>query len=308
MIAAFLRLIGLGAIIAAVSEVWFYPVDIGGGFLELVLFYGVIAYACWSAAAWIGVRTWIGAFWVACLFGFLIEGVPVPVLYEAMPFTIFWTSITWHALISIGVGLWVMRAVMARGTGWQAAMFCSLFGIYLGGFSTEMWALEVEGGPWVWHPRADFAQQMVVGWAMFLVGHILLDRASRGSVQVSGWHVGLSAGLVTLAYIAGPLLLVFPLSLALLPLVALAVWTMTRDGGARPSPVLVRLSNSTIPAFRYPLTILMPAFATLTYSALMTADFRPESAAVNIMLLGPVSLALVVWSLWQALRRPTRGP
>jgi hypothetical protein len=35
----------------------------------------------------------IGAFWGAALFGVLIEGIPVAVLYQSLPFSILWTSL-----------------------------------------------------------------------------------------------------------------------------------------------------------------------------------------------------------------------
>lgn len=78
------------------SEVWFYPVTFGWGLLELCVYDGAVAYLCWLVLARFGAKGVACGFIAACLFGFLIEGVPVGHVYTALPFTLVWPDIFTH--------------------------------------------------------------------------------------------------------------------------------------------------------------------------------------------------------------------
>lgn len=301
MLAAILRTLGLGAILTALSEVWFYPVrDVNLAVLSV--YYGVIAYTAWLVCARFGLRTWAGAWWGACLFGFMIEGIPVPVLYEALPFTILWTSMAWHALISVTLGLWLFRRVMTRATPVQAVGFCAVSGVYLGIFAVELWSVPVDDAPWVWQPVQVFAMQMLWGWALFMAGHIAIDFSARQTVRPARWELPAFGGLSVLAYAAGPMFLLFPVSLVLPVLVVLAVWMIRCDGSAGAAPVLVQLVNWRPALTRYIASIAIPLGAIATYAALSAADLQLESSALHIIWAGPVALILTGWSAWQTVR------
>ncbi len=305
LIAMTLQVIGLGAVLAAISEVWFYPVSLDAHVLWLCAFYGPLAYTAWFIMAQTRVRTWGGAFWGACLFGFFVEGIPVPVLYEAIPFTILWTSISWHALISAALGLWLFRKLMARGRPLAQITGCALAGAYLGAWSVELWSLRTDGGPWVWTSTNVFAVQMLAGWGMFVIGHLALDGAARFSVKPARWELPVFAALTSVAFAVGMLIAVFPLSLILPLLAALACWIMRRDGQSvqsPTSPVLVRLSNSRGSVPGYTVSALIPLCAILTYNVLNVNDIQLESSAIHIMWAGPAGLVLVVWSMGRVLR------
>lgn len=294
-----LRLIGLGAILAAVSEVWFYPVALDAHVFWLCAFYAPLAYTAWLALAHTRVRTWAGAFWGACLFGFFVEGIPVAVLYEAIPFSIFWTSISWHAIISTALGLWLFRRVAARGSVVVQIAAFAVAGVYLGAWSVELWSLQTDGSPWVWTPTTDIAWQMLSGWVLFVGGHIAFDLASRFTAVPARWELPMFGALTGLAFGAGMLIAAFPVSLILPVLAALAVWMMHRDGqggATAAAPFLVRLSALRVPMTAYVLSLIVPVAAIATYSELAAADVQLESSAFHILWAGPVSLTLLVWS------------
>ncbi|PVA06085.1 hypothetical protein [Thalassorhabdomicrobium marinisediminis] len=305
LLAALLRIGGLGAVLAALSELWFYPVTLTGHSLALVLFYGPLAYTAWLAAARCGIATWAGGVWAACLFGFLIEGVPVTVLYEAVPFTIFWTSIGWHAVISVALGLWAFRWITATRSFGTGLLACAALGAYLGGFAVEMWSLGEGGGPWVWTPTGEVARQMLAGWVMFAGGHLLLDQAARYPVRPARGEFWVFATLTALAYGVGILVPVFPMSLLLPVLVALALWLMRRDGqGTRGAPMVARASAVRVPPAGYAASFAIPVAAIGTYHLLSMWDLRLESAAIHVLLVGPMALIVLAWATLRCLTGP----
>lgn len=306
LVAAALRIVGLGLVLAAMSEVWFYPVTVDAQVIWLCAFYGLLAYMAWLAMAQTRVQSWAGAFWGACLFGFLIEGIPVPVLYSAVPFTILWTSIAWHAVVSGGIGLWAFRVLCARNGLVVQLVGCAVVGLYLGLWSVELWSLREAGAAWVWTSTGDVAYQFAAGWAMFVAGHIALDLAVRFSAVPLAFECPALAVVTTALFVVGFGIAMFPLSLVLPGLAALSVLAMMRDGRGGQgvaSPFLVRLSNLRVPVSGYAASLLIPITATMTYDVLASADLRVEASAIHILWAGPASLVLMVLSARKILTR-----
>ena len=301
--ATVLRLFGLGAILSAVSEVWYYPVDFHLGLLELCLYYGVIAYVCWLLAARVGAKTVAAGFVAACLFGYLIEGVPVGFLYSALPFTIVWTSMAWHALIAVGVGLWLFRRIMARGSLVGQLAFCAGCGMYLGIVTVELWTMPNDGDPWVWPDVVDHWNQQLAGWVIFISGHIALNISARHSVRPATWELPVFATLTALMFAIQNAIIWFPVSLVLPVLSFACVWVLWRARGPEPAPVLVRLTNWRVPITGIMVSLVIPVAATMTHQTLARYDLRLEGSVIHIMWAGPASAALLVYSIWRLMRQ-----
>jgi len=83
------------------------------GQIGLILAYGVFGYVFLLALRLFQVRSFAGLFLAAAVFGFLVEGSVVPVLYMTLPFSIAWTSLGWHALFTVSTGFFLYRRVMS---------------------------------------------------------------------------------------------------------------------------------------------------------------------------------------------------
>ena len=60
---------------------------------EFVLVYVVFAYALLGSLHWFSVRTITDLFLVGALVGWAIEGIVIPLVYEAVPVSIVWPSV-----------------------------------------------------------------------------------------------------------------------------------------------------------------------------------------------------------------------
>lgn len=73
--------------------------------------------------------------------GWSIEAALVPASYENVPFSYFWTAITWHAVIDVTFGWMIWRQVFAAGsTGRQAGVAIAL-GVFTAVWSTWTWSV-----------------------------------------------------------------------------------------------------------------------------------------------------------------------
>lgn len=216
-----------GAILCFFSEMMFYvAMPNGAQWLEIPgtwAFYSLAAYASLICAAWAGIRDWLGLFLVGCLFGWIIEGVIVDTVYSALPWTIVFTAMSWHAPVSAMVGLVLVRL----SAGWGLSK--QIFSFVLLGFGVGVWA---QYWPLETNPLPTDGQALIylvgLGMAVPIANHVL-DRlpAAFPFSRLDAWIVG--GGLAGLW--ALKLVLTFNLGLLVLPLVmAPTLWLMRRLG------------------------------------------------------------------------------
>lgn len=298
----FVMVTALGAICVTVSEFWFYEVSEEVGSISILLAYGVLAYLMMAVIQHLRVTSFKGFVLAAALFGFLVEGVPVPVVYSGLPLTIVWTSLAWHALITLGLFWLGLRWLLAHGSAWLCLAYCCVLGAFLGFWNAYMWnAQGTETGEVVfqWQPFDLFIDQLLFGYLMFLGGHLLFDRAYPKPLVLRRFeHVALwifAAGLSVLTATAAGLLTVYP-TLPVLVLLCLACLWRARP--ARESDTFVdRVYRTPVPLWRFVLTGLIPITALLVYAPLTTAEIAFEANVVLIFTAGPVSVGLFLWAL-----------
>lgn len=163
-----------GAILTYGSEMLFWsapptpptPAEMAATWLA----YSVCAWATLCAAAWAGISTWGGLMLAGSVFGWLIEGIAVDTVYSALPWTIPFTAMSWHALVSV-IGVFALVRLSA---GWritrQFALMCALglgFGIWAQFRPLERGIMPPPGVTWTY--------LLGLGLAVPLANH-LLDR------------------------------------------------------------------------------------------------------------------------------------
>ncbi|MBM7066185.1 hypothetical protein [Actibacterium sp. 188UL27-1] len=280
----------LGLITVSFSELWFYPMALTPALVELGAVYGLMGLIFAISLARFRVGGIAGLFAAAGLFGFIAEGVPVTELYRSLPFTILWTSLAWHALLTVCVGLILYRRIMARG-GWiWAASLNAVIGTGLGIWGGYIWNSSGLG----WAPVETFGAQFLVGYGAFMLGHFLLDRLAPLHLPSGHHEYQLWLGLAGLAYLLQPLLAAFPVSLAFLPLVGVSIWALHAQRGTGKLAILSRLERDRIPLKRYATSLILPATALAAYVAATTPRTGYEANAWLILTAGP--LAALLWA------------
>jgi hypothetical protein len=107
------------------------------------LVYSIVAYVFLSVLARFRVFSVWALFLAGAVYGWLLEGLIVQTAYEALPLSISFTGLAWHALITILVGFYLVPRALARGC--RAFLLPAAIGLGYG-FWAITWWVEPDGG------------------------------------------------------------------------------------------------------------------------------------------------------------------
>jgi hypothetical protein len=296
--------LGLGAAALVFSEFVFLnegPVEIltdmlgdPAGLIEFfavfVAMYAAFAYVTLVAMWGFRARGWAGLALSGAILGWAIEGIVIPLVYEAPPLSFAWPSLGWHMLVSFGVA-WVAIPCVMRRKGWalQLVIF-ALAGLAWAGWARLFFA---EDPAMILPDPSGFAGLTVASGAVLILGRWLADRP-WARFTPGRFDVVLAVLLsVPMALAIGAS--VGPVSAALFALVALTLWAMKRlgEGGAiraeatPPKAAYLRLAAFPIsaalafpvipdapPGLSFLVVLPLTAFATLLWCAAIISAIR----------------------------------
>lgn len=260
------------------------------GFGELILYYVLFAYPFLIAFGNFQVGNWRGLLLAGGLYGLAAEALVVPVVYEAPPFSFVWTSLSWHTLIDVMLGWWLLRLAMRSGWLWAIAAPVAL-GAFWGVWATWFWG-EAPGTALSLGEFAKVAGYTSVG---LLIGIWLADRAPISAFR-AGWIEIVLVAVISLALFATTALPYLPiLPLAILALVALTALAVRAQAGGAVAPSLARLDTPP-PVHRYLVLPLLPAAAVGSYAAVLATGFQLDAELVVLPMtfLGAASFLFVL--------------
>lgn len=293
--------------------------DALGGWLLAILMYAVVAHVVIAVVRRYPVTGLSAVVLVGCLYGWLVEGMVAGTVYTELPFSLVWTAVAWHALLTVAVG-WVWLPGVLRGGGWQAVAWCSVIGLGWGVWSASWWAVPPDPGESLARfSPASYLVFVCLVTALAALGYGLAalsgPRPDELRTQREGW---VSAALLVLwaipvVFVAAPWA-----PLVLVPLVGGAVLAIRRSrASARPAPGRWSLGGSTwspgVPWRRLHALAAIPAAAALTYNAL--GPLEPSASGegslyvaflaqiIGLCLVGTSLLAASLWGVGRA-RRP----
>lgn len=105
------------------------------------LVYSYAAYLFYWGLSYFQVKDKYGVFLLGCLYGWLIEGVIVYTVYENLPFSIAWTGMAWHALITVLLGFFGFEASVRR-SGKTVFLWSVFMGLFYGSWATYWWVAD----------------------------------------------------------------------------------------------------------------------------------------------------------------------
>jgi hypothetical protein len=255
---------------------------------------------------------------VGAVYGWLVEGAIASTVYEQLPFSIIWTGVAWHGLLTVVLGWWAVPAALRAG-GRRALLVCAAVGAAWGVWSAGWWAaVPDDGQPPATPSLTAYAAFVAVVWAAAALGYLVLDRLPLRAVDLrSRWATGLCIALVV-AWAGLLIVPAIPWAPAVLGLLLLLGWMSLRrlagrsDAAATPAPGSWPVG---VPLRRLGPSLLVPVAAIAVYAALSPlAAGLGEGPLVAALPVGVVGLslagtALLGWALWRAWRpAPKRRP
>jgi hypothetical protein len=254
---------------------------------------------------------------VGAVYGWLVEGAVASTVYEQLPFSVVWTGVAWHGLLTVVLGWWAVPAALRAG-GRRAWLVCAAVGAAWGLWSAGWWATDPDPGQLPSSPTLpSYAAFVAVVWAAAALGYLVLDRLPlRAGDLLSRWGTGLCIALVV-AWAGVLIVPAIPWAPAVLGLLLLLGWASLRrlverdDGAGRPAAGTLPLG---VPLHRLGPSLAVPGAALAVYAALSPLAAGPgEGPLVLALPIGVVGLSLagtaaLGWALWRAWRPRRSAP
>jgi hypothetical protein len=288
----------------------------GGSFSDLVavaemfLTYGFFAYGFLIVLGYFRASTIWSLFLAAAILGWIIEGVVIGVVYEAIPLSFAWTAIGWHAIIDVLIGFVLVRKVLGLNRLALTAAMATGIGLFWGVFAT--WTRGTPGEDITVFSGTDFTV-FAFAAAVIWIGSTMLVcklggtefRASRMErVVVFGVMAALAALMASTA---------LPWSLLLLPIVLLTLYALKRARPATPhawSPFAMGFYDGTkVRWANFAMLGLAPVAASLSYPVYLAAGFglNAELVAIPLVFGGTAMFAVSLFKVLRSGKAPRRA-
>ena len=245
-----------------------------------------------------------GLFLVGAIIGYFIEGLVVPVIYMELPISIIWTALSWHPIIDVVFGLWILQYWLREKSFSLNCIICAVMGIIWGIWST--WPIgyssDATGEILTFVPTAEFTAFLFVTTGILFVGNILVSLGADKPfvptrLDYSIFVITSLCLFILMALQVSVLILIFIIAVSLFYL-PLHYANKKCDGDKS----LVIQSFEKAPSFPNQLTIwAMPVTASITYWLMSQQNWHIESWVVTLplMILG---FALAVIAPFKILR------
>lgn len=239
--------------------------------------------------------SWRRTLLVGAFVGWSIEAAMVPVAYEAIPVSYFWTSVSWHAVIDVCLGVFLLRAALS----WPLVRLIPLL-VAIAAF----WAVWTT---WPWEEvrldNTEFGILALGVTALIVIGMVLMRPAQVPAAPK--WAVWVTMvvniGMWTIWATAAPIAAAGLLVLALIT--GWALWL----GRAPGAPQICVMQP--VGALRYALLVGMGVLAWAGHAGLLALGQGPDAELMvnGLALFGALWFlyALVVEigaGLWRRLR------
>ena len=277
-----------------------------GALILTYLIYSMLAYAMLGIAHYFRANNVWAVFLAGACYGWLNEGILVQTTYEDLPFSLSFTPLAWHALISVIVGWYWLRAAMQRGAFFQVAMTSVGMGLFWG-----TWAIN-------WWLGNDIPKMISIqAFILFAFGLTFLlilaywseAKLNHGDFSIQRWEAMVLILFFT-TYFTLNTIRKAPVALLLLPPLLLFVFlTLQKHKKAQPNDNHPTNPHRDIPFTLLGTLLLMPASASSVYALASIAHIRfPTNIPIALftMFLGFIFFVIACVKIWQPFTKSSR--
>ncbi|MGV6812039.1 MAG: hypothetical protein ACWA47_07325 [Brevirhabdus sp.] len=278
--------------------------------LELGMFYMLFSYPLLICLNSFAVHSWAGAVLAAAVYGVSVEALLVPLIYESLPGSIIWPSLSWHLLIDVGL-IWLgLRLALRAQRNWVAIV--SMLGI------GALWAFQAT---WYWIellpgelPKLDFdrfALLVACSFPSLALGVIIADTTAHRAFRAHRSEIVLILTISVIMFVSIGLphgigvILVAGVYAALLS----GLWA-ERARAAKVSawPPFARLAVRP-PVWRFAFLLLVPVGALVSYALILeTRTQQPTELVVQTLALtGAFAVVMALLTQLRSVLTSRRG-
>jgi hypothetical protein len=274
------------------------------GVLGTILVYAFAAWLFLAVVTAFRVRSLAALFLAGAIFGWLIEGVFVQTLYGELPISVSLTGLSWHALITVLFGWYLLQWTLRFASAWRTLGIAIPAGAITGAWSLTWWAETGERTPVI-----TFAAYIGVATLGLILAYWLISL-----LRVSAFRPTLVETVIVLlaalAYFALVTIPAQPLALFILPpLLLVVLLTLYRNWRVETR------ANLLVPLAAYPVSLVnvlallaFPLAAAAVYTLAFEMGFSFNTGAIVYVVTIPAGFLLFVWALISIWRRRRATP
>ena len=265
------------------------------GLLEFTALYAFFGYILFIAIDRFKVNTIVSLFLAGTLFGWWTEGVIIGVVYEAVPWSIAWPSIGWHAIVDVLFGYYFVRKLLQRNSYILTIFLAVGMGIFWGFWATWFWGEGVEA-----IAANDFILYAFVLTLILIAAYYLLDRLQPDSIRVT--TVGIIIfGIMSLV---GLVLITFSFGIlpwvTMVPLTLLTLYLLQKRKTDISGTILSNQLGGKTKLLNVLILFLMPITASIVYRWIYLNDLRlpiGEIIPPLLMIIGALTYLLATMQI-----------
>ncbi len=293
-----LLVISTGYIFMYFSEHLFWararPGDSLFGWLGAWAAYSLLAFIFLLIVSYFHIRAIWSLFLAGAVFGWLAEGLVVQTAYETLPLSISFTGLAWHALITVWVGWYLIRAALHSSPLAKLLQYSIFIGLAYGLWAISWW-LEPDGGV---SSILDFTIYSFSITGLVILAYWLADWSSTAPFAPAKWVVVLTALLFTLYFIFVTIPAA-PIAAILLPLLlVLTYWGLNRSR-QKGEGSLADAAPRSIPVWKYAALLAIPASAAAVYGLAFTFHVQWHTNLILYLITTPAGFVLFVIGLYK---------
>ena len=272
-------------VLELISNIKSNPILALPAFIAFSTFYVLFTYPLLISLSYFNIRTLSGLLLGGAFFGWATEGLTLPVIYEAIPVSFMFPSVSWHALIDVIIGFYFIRIFMRKFSLISNIILFIILGAIWGALATWYWdssnaeimqALSV----------SDFTILAIVASGFWLIGMFLADKFGQKQFIASKWELALIGVIYVILYIiiALPYLPLSMLIIALIGVTILALWR--QKNSLKGQTILEKLNQERPSIWKYFSVLLTPIIAIFIYLVFYNANIKvPTDLIVQSLLL-----------------------
>lgn len=284
--------LGTGYIFVYFSEHLFWarvrPDDTLPGWLGAWIAYSLAAFVFLHLIERFRIHEKWSLFLAGAIFGWLAEGVIVQTTYEALPLSISFTGLAWHALITVWIGWYVSRRALTSPASLRTFGLFAAIGIFYSLWAINWW-LEPDGGV---ATLAEFSLYTLMTTLLVALAYALVNWGSSEPFTPNVWATRFvyAAFLAYFAFVTVP---AAPISLLVLPiLLGLAFYGLRRHRPAEETPSLTASLRGRIHPLNYLALFTLPLTAIAFYALALALNLQWHTNWILYLIAMPLGFIL----------------
>jgi hypothetical protein len=261
--------------------------------------YSLMAFVFLRLVSYFRVKGIWALFLAGAVFGWLAEGVIVQTAYDMLPWSISFTGLAWHALLTVWVGWYAVRKALLSSSIWSGIKLSSLIGLVYGFWAINWW-VEPDGRV---SPVPEFAIFTFATTTLVIFAYWLANWSSSAPLKWNRWAMAVIAILFVL-YFFFVTVPASPIAIVVLPvLLGLAVWGLRQNRMFESEGSLLEMPGGRT-SLRNHLGLLgLPITGTLVYALAMSIDLKAHTSWMLYLVTTPLGFIVFTIGLYKLQRQ-----